>query len=94
MGLGPPLISGGAFPPPLFNFEFCLFGLSNTIGIGSIVKVNRLMKKLLNLAVFCQLLFVIWQDFAIVWQNTPCTVCHPTMACLPHGVVEQCCQVV
>jgi len=28
--------------------------------------------------------FVIWQDFVIVWQNKPCTVCHPTVACLPH----------
>ena len=28
--------------------------------------------------------FVIWQDFVVVWQNTPCTVCHPAMDCLPH----------
>ena len=26
----------------------------------------------------------IWQDFVIVWQNTPCTVCHPAVDCLPH----------
>jgi len=31
--------------PPLFNYEFCLVGLSNTISIGSIVEVNCLMKK-------------------------------------------------
>jgi len=30
------------------------------------------------------ILFVIWQDFLIVWQNTPCTVCHPATNCLPH----------
>jgi len=35
--------------------------------------------------VFCQYyLFVIWQDFVIDWQNTPCTVYHPAMACIPH----------
>ena len=48
--------------------------------------------------VFCQVLFVIWQDFVIVWQNTPCTVCNPAMACFPHwccgtvlpdGVIQQ-----
>jgi len=22
------------------------------------------------------MLFVIWQDFVIVWQNIPCTICH------------------
>jgi len=33
----------------------------------------------------------IWQDFVIVWQNTPRTVCHLRLA-YPIGVVEQCCQ--
>jgi len=69
---------------PLFSFAFCLLGLSNTIGVGSIVEVNRLMKNCRILVVFCQLLFVIWQDVVTVWHNTPCTVCHPTKACLPH----------
>jgi len=45
MGLDPPLLFMEGPGPPLFNFEFCLIGLSNTIGIGSIVEVNRLMKK-------------------------------------------------
>jgi len=38
--------------------------------------------------IICNILFVIWQwvwrDFVIVWQNTPCIVCHPAMDCLPH----------
>jgi len=28
------------------------------------------------------ILFVIRQDFVILWQNTPCPVCHPVAACL------------
>jgi len=40
------------------------------------------------LAVFCQyyLQYIISNltGFIIVWQNTPCTVCHRAMACLPH----------
>jgi len=36
-----------------------------------------------NLAGFCN-----------VWQNTPCTICHPAMAYLVHCVVKQCCQMV
>jgi len=31
--------------------------------------------------IICNILFEIWQDFVIVWQNTPCTVCYPAMAC-------------
>jgi len=60
--------------------------LSNTTSIGSIVKLNRLMKTMVQyfVNIISNILFVIWQDFAIVWQNTPCTVCHPAMACLPH----------
>jgi len=42
------------------------------------------MKNCRILVAFCQLLFVIWQDVVTVWHNTPCTVCHPTKACLPH----------
>ena len=33
---------------------------------------------------FAMCVIVIWQDFVIVWQNTPCTLCYPAMACLPH----------
>ena len=29
-------------------------------------------------------LFVILQDFVIVWQNTPCTVCHHAIHRFPH----------
>ena len=48
MGLGPlTSFSGG---PPLLKFQFCLNNLSSTVSIGSIVKVNRLMKK------FCRIL--------------------------------------
>jgi len=46
MGLGPPplfLVGPGT---PLFNFEFFMVGLNNTIGIGSTIEVNRLMKHL------------------------------------------------
>jgi len=43
------------------------------------------MKKMLqNFGSILSILFVIWQDFVIVWQNTPCTVCQPAIACLPH----------
>jgi len=43
------------------------------------------MKKMLqNLGSILSTLFVIWQDFVIVWQNLPCSVCHTAMACLPH----------
>jgi len=46
--------------------------------------------------ILCNILVVVWQVFVIVWQNTPCTVCHPAMAWLAYriGVVEQCCQMV
>jgi len=46
MSLGTPDFFCGVLTPHL-NFEFCLntVSLSNTTGIGSIVKVNRLMKK-------------------------------------------------
>jgi len=37
---------------------------------------------------FFYILFVtwqwLWQDYVMVWQNTPCTVYHAAMACLPH----------
>jgi len=48
------------------------------------------------LAAFCQLLFVIWQDFVIVWQNTVHRAQSVTLLWLAYriGVVEQCCQVV
>ena len=78
MGLGPPLL--------------CLdiVSLSNTISIGSSDKVTCSMKK--NVAEFWQyfvdiishIWFVIWQDFVIVWQNTPCRVYHLAMDCLSH----------
>ena len=78
MGLGPSL--------------FCLniVSLSSTISVGSSDKVNRLMKKMLQNfgSIIFNILFVIWQwicqDFVIVWQDTPCTVCHPAMDCFPH----------
>jgi len=77
--------------PPLLNFEFCpsIASLRNTISIGFSVKVNRLMKRVAEfwkyfVDIIINILFVIWQDFVIVWQNTPCTVCHPVMDCLPH----------
>jgi len=75
MGLGPPLLN------------FVKISLSNPIGIGSIVKVNCLMREMLqNFSSILSILFVIWQfiwqDFMIVWKNIPCTVCHPAMACL------------
>ena len=91
----------GGLSPQLLNFKFCL----KNISIRSITKVNCLMKK--NIAEFWQCfvnvifnrLFVIWQDFVIVWQNTPCPICHPAMACsvltayccwtvLPDGVIQ------
>jgi len=34
--------------------------------------------------IITNILFVIWQDCVIVWQNTPCTVCYPAMVCLPY----------
>jgi len=59
----------------------------NTISIESIVKVNRLMKDVAELwqyfiNIICNILFVPWQYFVIIWQTTLCTVCHPAMACL------------
>jgi len=55
------------------------------ISIESIVKVNRLMKKMWqNFNTIFSILFVNWKDFAIVWQNTSCKVCHPAVACLRH----------
>jgi len=89
MGPGAPLFFWGGLPP---TFEFCLINLSNTVSIGSIVKVNRLMKK------FCRILsvlFVIWQDFVNVWQNTPRTIWSPfsgllTTLVLSNSVVRLC----
>jgi len=43
-GLGTHFFLGGP-GPPLSQFEFCQNKLNNTISIGSIAKVNRLMKK-------------------------------------------------
>jgi len=44
-----------------------------------------------NVAEFWQYFLNIVYNFAVnltgfrnVWQNTPCTVCHPAAACLPH----------
>jgi len=88
-GLGPhTFISEGGLAPQLLNDEFCLKSLSNTISIGSI-KVNRFNEKFCRIwqyfdNIICNILFVIWQYFVIVWQNTSCTVCHPAMACLSH----------
>jgi len=76
--------------------------LNNTFGIGSIVKVNGLMKKCCTLlAVFCQYylyqiicnLAVNLPGFRNVWQYTQCPVCYPAMACLPHWC-WQCCLMV
>jgi len=39
------------------------------------------------LAVFCQYYLQYISNstgFMIVWQNTPCTMCHRAMVCLPH----------
>jgi len=44
MGPDPPLLFLGGPGPPLFSSAFFLVGVSNTIAIGSIVEVNRLMK--------------------------------------------------
>ena len=89
--LGPPTFISGGPGPPLLNFEFCLdvVSLSNTISIGSSIKANRLMKKMLqNSGSISSTLFLIWQRFrqdsVIVWQNTHCTVCLPAMDYLPH----------
>ena len=46
MGIGPPLLFLGGPAPSLLNFHFCLN--SNTFGIESIVKVNRLMKNVVE----------------------------------------------
>jgi len=90
MGLGPPTFISGRAWPPTFKFRILLLSLSNTICIGSIVKVNRSMKKMLqNFDSILSILFVVWQDFVIVWQNIPCTVCHTAMAAYNLGVVEQ-----
>jgi len=43
-----------------------------------------LTEKLYNFGGILSILFVIWQDFLIVWQITTCTDCYPALACLPH----------
>jgi len=48
----------------------------------SISQMSVEVQKNIKLSIFC--LTWIWQDFVIVLQNTPCPVCHPTMACLVH----------
>ena len=78
----------GGLSPNFSISNLVQISLSNTISIGSIVKLNRLMTKILwrlssILSIFF-VLFAFWQDFVIVWQNTPCTVCRPAMGCLPH----------
>jgi len=49
---------------------------------------NMLQKFDIILSILFVILSVIWQiilqDFVFVWQKTPCPVCHPAMACLPH----------
>jgi len=90
MGLGPPHLYLGSLSPTFF---LNIISLSNTISIGSNDKVNRNEKYVAEFSqyvvdVVFNILFVIWhwicQDFVIVWQNTPCTVYHPAMDCLPH----------
>jgi len=58
MGLGPPhFYFWGGLASPVFNVEFCLnmFKNHNKQAIGSIVKVNRLMKNMLqNFGSVCQ----------------------------------------
>jgi len=54
-------------------------GLSNKISVGSIFIQNCLIKYIAEIwqyfvYILYNILFVIWQDFVIVWQNTPCTV--------------------
>jgi len=59
MDLGPPLLFLGGPGPLLLNLEFCLN--MNTSSIGSILKVNRLMKKMLqNFGSILPILFVIY----------------------------------
>jgi len=43
--------------------------------------MKKMLQNFVNILVNWQW---IWQDYVIVWQITPCTVCHPPMACLPH----------
>jgi len=43
--------------------------------------MNKMLQNFVSILVNWQ---GIWQDFVIVWQTTPCTVCYPPMACLPH----------
>ena len=70
-----------------------MVSLSNTISIGSSDKVNRWMKTTLQnfgsiLSIWFLTLFVIWlwiwQDFVIVWRNTPCAVFRPAVDSFPH----------
>jgi len=46
--------------------------------------------------IICSISFVIWQDFVIVWKNTPCAVGPVTLLWLAYriGGVQQCCQMV
>ena len=81
--LGPLTFIFGGLVPHFWISNFSN-NVSNKISLGSIVKVNRLMKKMLQkLGNILSMLFVIWQDFVIFLQNTPCTVFHLSMACLP-----------
>ena len=63
MNLGPPLLPIlflGGLASPLLNCGFCL-NKSNTISIGPTVKVNRLMKKMLQIfGSILTILFVIY----------------------------------
>jgi len=40
MGLGLLLFFWGGLATPIISFKFCLINISNTVSIGSIVKVN------------------------------------------------------
>ena len=89
MGLGPTFISGSAWTPTL---KFWIIG--KKVQVTQLI-LGPLLIKLFNekniskvwqyfVNILCNILFVIWKDFVIVWQNTPCTVYHPAMTCLPH----------
>jgi len=60
MGLGPPLFFWWGLATPLLNYEFCPNYLSNTNSIWSIVKVNRLMKKICRFLPVCSAMISLW----------------------------------
>ena len=79
--------------PPLFNYEFCLVGLSNTISIGSIVEVNCLMKKC---RYFVNIICKVAGFRNCLAECTMHIAQSVTLLWLAYrvGVVEQCCQMV